>query len=168
MTNFIWMYFLALFIVKKCKMLLESLCLCDVIDMSQQRQSQKDDVKTKHGWWRTRARRVRDFQAAFEVQRVATIWLLQKGDGHDKSLTVCKIRKGQIKYNSNTTTLSSHLLRHHGIENNTKRPGTLHLLQRSCSSSSARYCKSIEKSIPPEEKLAAFSFVKYCTALHLN
>ncbi|CAK6981836.1 E3 SUMO-protein ligase ZBED1-like isoform X2 [Scomber scombrus] len=37
------------------------------------------------------------------------------GDVPNKSLAVCRICKGQVKYNSNTTNLSNHLLRRHRI-----------------------------------------------------
>ena len=46
------------------------------------------------------------------------------GDVLNKSLAVCRICKGQVKYNGNTTNLSNHLLRRHGISHNTDRPGT--------------------------------------------
>ena len=46
------------------------------------------------------------------------------GDVLNKSLAVCRICKGQVKYNGNTTNLSNHLLRRHGISNHTDRPGT--------------------------------------------
>lgn len=42
----------------------------------------------------------------------------------NKSLAVCRICKGQVKYNGNTTNLSNHLLRRHGILHNTDRPST--------------------------------------------
>lgn len=48
----------------------------------------------------------------------------KKGDILNKSLAVCSLCKGQIKYNGNTTNLSNHLLRRHGISHNADRPGT--------------------------------------------
>lgn len=42
----------------------------------------------------------------------------------NKSLAVCRICKGKVKYHSNTTNLSNHLLRCHGISHNANRPGT--------------------------------------------
>ena len=79
-TNFIWTYFLALLIVKKMlniTLFHSPMCMTSLTCSSSA--SQKDDNKTKHGWRRGTARRARDLQAVFEVQRVETFWLLQKG-----------------------------------------------------------------------------------------
>lgn len=56
----------------------------------------------------------------FKLHLGASVW---KDVALDKSLAVCWICKGQIKYNANTTDLSNHLLRCLGITNDTKRPG---------------------------------------------
>ncbi|KAL7382705.1 hypothetical protein ABVT39_026808 [Epinephelus coioides] len=41
----------------------------------------------------------------------------KKGGVLDKSVAVCRMCKGQIKYSGNTTNLSNHLVRRHGIIN---------------------------------------------------
>lgn len=48
----------------------------------------------------------------------------KKGDALDKSLAVCRVCKAEIKYNGNTTNLSMHLLRRHGIASTERKTST--------------------------------------------
>lgn len=125
MTNFIWMCFLALLMIKTRKMLLDSVYL-SVTSSARASSSANLRMTTKRSM-------VDGGGEAGEPEMIkpplqSSVWkhfsFCKDGVVLNKLLPVCRICKGKVKYHGKTTNLSNHLLRRYGISHNANHPGT--------------------------------------------